>query len=388
MSNDTFGGPWKPEMYLEHLPEPIAFDQGLINSALELCNPVKCLDVGCGLGYFVQFLREHQVDAWGVEPNDLRDVFKANGYLIQRDLSSNFDLEEKYDLVICLEVVEHIPHEFEDIVFDNIRRHMSKYLLFSGATPGQGGTGHINEQAESHWFSHLVGRDLKLCHEKSIKVRSASSLWWYAKNVSIWEVVEESNLVSYSNIIAEKSSHALSSDLLLIQTRAERDASTANQNYIQTQLQQTQLELSQAHSQTQQTQSELSQAHSQIQQAQSELSQAHLQIHQTQLELSQAHSQIHQTQSELSQAHSQIHQTQSELSQAHSQIHQIQSELFQAHSQIQQTQSELFQADLQAQQIKSELEDSQGRIVAMESSKFWQMRIAWFQFKKILKLPE
>jgi hypothetical protein len=36
--------------------------------------------------------------------------------------------------------------------------------------------------------------------------------------------------------------------------------------------------------------------------------------------------------------------------------------------------------------VKQELEQSQSRVVAMESSKFWKLRSAWFQVRRSLGL--
>ncbi len=211
MSDAELSGPWRPEMYSEYLPEPVAFDEGLIKSVLSFYKPIKSLDLGCGLGYFVAYLREQGVDAWGVEAEDLGEHFKSPGHQIRKDLSQLSDLQEKFDLVICLEVVEHIPRDFEEIIFDNIVRHMSKYLLFSGATVGQQGIGHINERSESHWFRHLIKRGLVLRHQASLEARLSCTLSWYTKNVSIWELVHP-DTNDLSTLTAEQDSRILTQE--------------------------------------------------------------------------------------------------------------------------------------------------------------------------------
>lgn len=244
MNTLDLSGPWTSEMYTEHLPEEVAFDEGLAKCVLDFCTPKKVLDLGCGLGYFVKYFRDKGIDAWGVEASDLGVSFQAPGYQIQQDISRSFDLKEKYDLAVCLEVVEHIPREFENIVFDNIVRHMSRYLLFSGATPGQQGTGHVNERQESYWFSHLVRRGLILRHCESINARLSSTLSWYTKNVSIWELVPIV-LCDSNNLIADKDSHIMSCEVLLQNNQIKLEKAIENASQLQAQLQQTQAELQQ-----------------------------------------------------------------------------------------------------------------------------------------------
>jgi SAM-dependent methyltransferase len=242
MIDSELSGPWSSEMYAEHLPESIAFDESLIKSFLNFYTPQKTLDLGCGLGYFVSYLREQRIDAWGVEAEDMGTHFKAPGYQIKKDLSQPFDLQEKYDLVICLEVVEHISRDFEDTVFDNITRHASQYLLFSGATVGQQGTGHINERPERHWFAHLTRRGFVLRHQDSINLRLACTLPWYTRNVTIWERVRPSQ-GDWADQIAERDSRIMSFETAL-QNRLAQTQTTLEET--QRELHQTQEQLKQA----------------------------------------------------------------------------------------------------------------------------------------------
>ncbi|MUG98651.1 methyltransferase domain-containing protein [Scytonema sp. UIC 10036] len=197
------------------------------------------------------------------------------------------------------------------------------------------------------------------------------------------------------------------SQLQVQQTQAELEQS-------QLQVQQTQAELEQSQLQVQQTQAELEQSQLQVQQTQTALAQSQLQVQQTQAELEQSQLQVQQTQAELEQSQLQVQQTQTALAQSQLQVQQTQAELEQSQLQVQQTQAELEQSQLQVQQtqtalaqtsselkvIKAELENLQfdlpqnhihlqqarDRITAMESSKFWKMRKAWFNLKRALRI--
>jgi SAM-dependent methyltransferase len=320
MSHSDKSGPWNANMYTENLPEEIAFDEDMIKAVVNFYKPLKCLDLGCGPGYYVRYLRDQGVDAWGVEPEDLTELFKSPGHQIQQDISQPFDLKEKYDLVLCLEVVEHVPRDFEDIVFDNVLRHMSKYLVFSGATPGQDGIGHINERHESHWFTHLVRRGLVLLHKESVYIRSSCSLPWYAKNISVWELTRP-DVRNLEEIIADKHSQVMTYELSLDNLRKEGED-------LQSKLKQTQSGLDQSQLQLQQTQSELEQSQSELQKTQTGLEQSQSQLQQTQTQLEQSQSDLQKTQTGLEQSQSQLQQRQTELVNAQSTISWMESSIF------------------------------------------------------------
>jgi glycosyltransferase involved in cell wall biosynthesis len=173
----------------------------------------------------------------------------------------------------------------------------------------------------------------------------------------------------------------------------------------QSQLQQTQAELERSQSQLQQTQSELEQSQSQLQQTQSELeqSQSHLKLIQLKAdkslrgwilqdwleiykisnhakkELDRSQSQVQQTQSKLERSQSQVQQTQSKLEQSQSQLKLLQDELQRAKSQLQKTQAKL-------EKSQSNLVYAQTLITAMQTSKFWKLRVAWFKIKAFFNL--
>lgn len=66
------------------------------------------------------------------------------------------------DLVMCLEVIEHIEPEYEGIILDSICGLESKYIIFSGANPRQKGIGHANCRSKVYWIGQLESRGYKL----------------------------------------------------------------------------------------------------------------------------------------------------------------------------------------------------------------------------------
>lgn len=70
----------------------------------------------------------------------------------QTNLNDAWDLARKFDLVICLEVAEHLLQSSARPFIASLTRH-SDSVVFSAAVPGQVGQGHINCQWPTYWQS-------------------------------------------------------------------------------------------------------------------------------------------------------------------------------------------------------------------------------------------
>lgn len=146
------------EKFYQEINESALRSADIILPILRQAAPFKTvLDVGCGQG------------AWGMSIDPVNytgidgDYIQANQLLIQpdqfiaHDLTKKINLRKKFDLVISLEVAEHLPPEAADTFIDNLCRH-SDTILFSAAIPKQGGNNHLNEQWQSYWADKFITR--------------------------------------------------------------------------------------------------------------------------------------------------------------------------------------------------------------------------------------
>ncbi len=119
------------------------------------------LDVGCGAGGWLRSLGEAFPDAglFGVDHPDVpaQQMFIDPANFSGRDLSEPFDLGRTFDIVLSLEVAEHVNPDRAEVFIDNLARHGDR-IVFSAATPRQGGTGHVNEQWPSYWAEKFAAR--------------------------------------------------------------------------------------------------------------------------------------------------------------------------------------------------------------------------------------
>jgi len=114
--------------------------------------PGLVLDFGAGDGWWCKSFKDMGSNVWAVELHDeAREFIPPQVQFIQHDLREPVDLHSKADLVICLEVAEHMPKPSSGVLVHTICRHASNHILFSSAPPGQPGTGHINLQPHSYW---------------------------------------------------------------------------------------------------------------------------------------------------------------------------------------------------------------------------------------------
>jgi SAM-dependent methyltransferase len=120
----------------------------------ELFRPQSVVDIGCGTGAWLKAWNEiiHVNDFLGVEGPYLQNqkVLIPTDKIIYRDLKAPVDINRKFDLVMSLEVAEHLPASSAGSFVQTLIS-LGNVVLFSGAIPGQEGTYHINEQYPEYW---------------------------------------------------------------------------------------------------------------------------------------------------------------------------------------------------------------------------------------------
>lgn len=163
-----------------------------------ILSPASVLDVGCGSGALLQALRrtdprlrlgglEHSLTArrraqaagLAVRPFDALALDAVGRRALGAELGH-------WDLVVCLEVAEHLPpwHGARLVSF------LAQWdvVLFSAARLGQGGVWHLNEQPPEYWLRrfartglepHAAGRRLR---DGLAKIALAP---WYAANALV-----------------------------------------------------------------------------------------------------------------------------------------------------------------------------------------------------------
>lgn len=165
-------------------------DEGLVKTILELYQPPKRMaDLGCGDGWYCkQFKDAGWNEVHGYE--GCQEVKKFNIYddIMIIDLSLKRYVDIYYDFVLCIEVGEHIPKEKEQVFFDNVREFCSRHLIYSHATPGQGGRGHLNERPQEYVNEQLTKRGFIENTDISKYLHEKATLKWLKRTVASYEL--------------------------------------------------------------------------------------------------------------------------------------------------------------------------------------------------------
>src|SRR6476661_1366992 len=97
------------------------------------------------------------------------------------------------------------------------------------------------------------------------------------------------------------------------------------------------------------------------------------------IEWEQSQSKLMITQTKLEESQTDLQEAQTKLVSAQTQLEQTQNQLVSVQTQLEKTENQLIN-------LKQELEQAKCRVLAMESSKFWKIRSAWFQVRRSLGL--
>src|SRR6266436_1579865 len=115
---------------------------------IELVRPTSVIDIGCGRGAWLKAFAENGVeDLKGIDGDyvDCDKLMVPQRCFSKADLNKGLSIDRRYDLAVCLEVLEHIPDKHSSALIEALTR-AAPVVVFSAAIPGQVGTDHVNAQ--------------------------------------------------------------------------------------------------------------------------------------------------------------------------------------------------------------------------------------------------
>jgi SAM-dependent methyltransferase len=111
------------------------------------------LDVGAGIGTWLRAAKEIGIlDVVGIDGTsaDLDEIHVSPEVIQKFDLTKPVFLNRRFDVVLCLEVAEHLDEGARATLIETLCAH-GDFICFSAAAPGQHGEHHVNCQWPTYW---------------------------------------------------------------------------------------------------------------------------------------------------------------------------------------------------------------------------------------------
>ncbi len=193
---------YSPTFYNNQQEGSLSSAKEIIPIVLSLVQAKSVLDVGCGVGTWLSVFKTLGItDYLGVDGNwvDKNMLHIPKDRFISSNLELPLYLGRQFDLVISLEVAEHLPQRCAEIFVESLVRH-GQVILFAAAIPLQGGRNHVNEQWPDYWVKLFRKRNYVVidCIRKHIW-KNDKVAFFYAQNMFLFvkeEYLAENNLLN------------------------------------------------------------------------------------------------------------------------------------------------------------------------------------------------
>ena len=125
---------------------------------VEITEAKSMVDVGCGVGYSLQYFSDKGLSVVGID--GLEDVLQhssiSDRIVIHDYTKGTYILEGNIDLAWCCEFVEHIEEQFMENFMKTYEK--CKYVAMTHAFPNQVGYHHVNCQPPEYWITAFANR--------------------------------------------------------------------------------------------------------------------------------------------------------------------------------------------------------------------------------------
>jgi SAM-dependent methyltransferase len=188
-SDRRYGGPYDPAFYDRRSAASERSASQVLPLVLDLVQVHSAVDVGCGVGSWLAVLESTGIDDYLGIDGDYVDRGKLRipaSRFHPGDLTQPLRLGRRFDLVMCLEVAEHLPEAAAPTLVQSLCE-LGDVVLFSAAIPFQLGIHHINLQWPDYWAALFARQSFACvdCLRQQVWTNKRVS-WWYAQNAMLY----------------------------------------------------------------------------------------------------------------------------------------------------------------------------------------------------------
>ncbi len=168
--------------------------EAIVPLVLDLLPIQSVVDVGCGPGsWLAEFEWRGVRDVCGIDGDYVdRSMLEISPErFLAQDLSVPFRLNRRFDLVVSLDVAEHLLAAAADTFVESLPA-LGDAILFSAAVQHQGGNHHVNEQWPEYWHDRFRERNFSAIDRIRGRVWDDESVdYWHAQNTLLYIRREE-----------------------------------------------------------------------------------------------------------------------------------------------------------------------------------------------------
>jgi SAM-dependent methyltransferase len=167
----------------------------VLKKLLPVFKASSMVDFGCGTGtwlYAAKCLGVSEVLGIDGDYVDRSKLMIAQEEFRAADLEQPIVLPGQYDVAISLEVAEHLHESASDSLISSICNSADN-IIFSAATPGQGGNNHINEQPHEYWHTKFEERGYLSIDIRNLFAANWEIEGWYRNNIFLY--IREAHMV-------------------------------------------------------------------------------------------------------------------------------------------------------------------------------------------------
>jgi SAM-dependent methyltransferase len=175
--------------YQDHIQNPVY--EALADALYACLRPRSVVDVGCGTGFLLARFATHGATVRGVEGSRHAIALSpVADRIMRRNLERGIPRLGRFDLCLCIEVAEHLPARTARTLVRGLTA-LSDVVVFTAATPGQGGAHHINLRPRAFWSALFDDEGFAPSaiaeHLRSAIEEVDSPAWWIRENLTVFE---------------------------------------------------------------------------------------------------------------------------------------------------------------------------------------------------------
>lgn len=151
----------------------------------------RIADFGCGRCDYTNRLLDLGYNVIGIDGNPATSKYCSRPEkIVIKDLTEKLGTDP-FDFIVCLEVGEHIPKQYESSLIHNIDSHLKPngYLVLSWAVEGQDGYGHVNCQSNFYIKSKFSELGYKSLDFWERQFRRQAKLWWFRNTIMVFQKI-------------------------------------------------------------------------------------------------------------------------------------------------------------------------------------------------------